>query len=89
MILLNDWVKKFTHILITGWTSSIDSNSRVGVFAARENCLLKSEPKPVSLVLAGLPKLWSQELGEKRALLAIWEGGEALKIIRRFKMRSN
>jgi len=72
VVLLDDLVEKWSESVISFVASSIDTNTRVGPLAAREDALLESVSKSVSLVLALLPHIAGEGLGEERGS-ATWE----------------
>ena len=79
MVLLNDWIKEGGKAIVRFCTSRINSDSRISVFAARENCLFEAKSVRISGFRELVPDLVCEVLVEQRALLIrleLWLGSQ-------------
>ena len=67
MVILDDLVEKWCECIKSFVTASIYADAGVGPLAAREDALLESISRWVFLVLAFLPDVTSESLGEERS----------------------
>ena len=66
MIFRDDLVKERSESVETFMAARIDTNTRVGPLATREDALLESVSESVFLVLALVPDVTGKGFGEKR-----------------------
>ena len=80
VILLNDWIVQVIEGTVRVWTASIDTDTRVGVHAARVDRLLEGEAVAVFRISLLTPDILAQ-IARQVARLASWEGGHACDLI--------
>ena len=73
MVLLNDWIKEGSKAIVRICTSCINTDSRVSVFAARENCLFEAKSVRIFGIRELVPDLVCEVFVEQRALLVCLE----------------
>ena len=66
MVVLNDFIEELGELSVALGTSSVDTDARVGVLAAREYALLEGDATLVRLHLVFVPDVHSQVLREER-----------------------
>ena len=88
MIFRDDLVKERGESIEAFMAARIDTNTRVGPLATREDALLEGVAIFVFLVLAFVPDVPREDLGEE-GLSAAREIGEAFDLLRAFEVRSH
>ena len=88
VVLLDDLVEKWSKGVEALVAASIDTDARVGPFAAREDALLERESVLVLSILTGFPDVTGEHSGEKR-LGSAWEEGELSNLLWSGEVRSH
>ena len=88
MILRDDLVKERSERVEAFMAARIDTNTRIGPLATREDALLEGVAIFVFLVLAFVPDVPREDLGEE-GLSAAREIGEAFDLLGAFEVRSH
>ena len=88
VVLLDDFVEERGKLVVTLMAAGVNTNARVGPLAAREDGLLEGESTLVNAILALLPHVTSENLGEER-FGAFGEDGELGDFLGVAEMRSH
>ena len=88
MIFRDDLVKERSESVEAFVAARIDTNTRIGPLATREDALLEGVAIFVFLVLAFVPDVLREDLREE-GLGSAWEIGEALDLFGAFEVRSH
>ena len=65
VVLKDDWVEKVCEFLIGIKGSSIDTDSRIEVFASREDASLEGYTESISLIFVLIKDCWGAVLAHK------------------------
>jgi hypothetical protein len=88
VIIVDNLVEEGSESVVGVVGASINTNTGVGPFAARENCLLEGESKLILGVLKLLPNLGSEALRQE-GVGACGEVGEVSNFLRALKVRTD
>ena len=69
MIILNDWSEESSKGIVCLCTPSINSDCRISVLAARENCLFEAKSVRIFGISKLVPDLVGEVFGKQRAVV--------------------